>query len=229
MRVVRLLAAAIDQSVSPAARVRHGGRRRAASQKANGKRRIGTAQHVASPCLNKPGCPSRAALVLRAGLRERACKMSTPLTSGSGRRSGAGTSATRCRGTARGSTYEITQRQAFCRWPVHGNVLEMLLEGRLELGEHVLLEPDVWLTAPAPGRMRIGGGSFLNLGVKVAAVELVEIGEHCMFANHCFVTDGNHRFDDPDRPVPWRASPPRARPASATTSGAAPTSSSRAA
>jgi acetyltransferase-like isoleucine patch superfamily enzyme len=87
---------------------------------------------------------------------------------------------------------------------VQGNVLEMLLEGRLELGEHVLLEPNVWLTAPAPGRIRIGEGSFLNLGVMVAAVELVEIGAHCMFANGCFVTDGNHRFDDPGKPVPWQ-------------------------
>ena len=38
----------------------------------------------------------------------------------------------------------------------------------------------------------------------VAAVELVEIGDHCMFANGCFVTDGNHRFDDPEKPVPWQ-------------------------
>ena len=100
--------------------------------------------------------------------------------------------------------YEFARRRAFARWPVHGNVLEMLLDGRLEVGEHVLLEPNVWLTAPAPGRIRIGGGSFLNLGVQVAAVDLVEIGEHCMFANGCFVTDGSHRFDDPDRPVTWQ-------------------------
>ena len=99
---------------------------------------------------------------------------------------------------------ELARREAFARWPIHGNVLEMLLEGRLELGPHVLFEPDVWLTAPAPGRIRIGGGSFLNLGVMVASVELVEIGEHCMLANGCFVTDGNHRFDDPERPVPWQ-------------------------
>ena len=58
--------------------------------------------------------------------------------------------------------------------------------------------------AMAPARIRIGGGTFLNLAVQVAAVELVEIGEHCMFANGCFVTDGNHRFDDPDKPVPWQ-------------------------
>ena len=25
-----------------------------------------------------------------------------------------------------------------------------------------------------------------------------------MFANGCFITDGNHRFDDPERPVPWQ-------------------------
>jgi acetyltransferase-like isoleucine patch superfamily enzyme len=99
---------------------------------------------------------------------------------------------------------EFARRRSFCRWPLHGNVLELLREGRLELGEHVLLEPGVWLTASAPGRIRIGGGTFLNLGVQVAAVELVEIGEHCMFANGCFITDGNHRFDDPDRPVPWQ-------------------------
>ena len=49
--------------------------------------------------------------------------------------------------------------------------------------------------------MRIGAGSFLNLGVMVAAQELVEIGEHCMLANGCFVSDAAHRFDDPDRPV----------------------------
>jgi acetyltransferase-like isoleucine patch superfamily enzyme len=42
------------------------------------------------------------------------------------------------------------------------------------------------------------------MGVLVAATHEVTIGDHCMFANGCFVTDGNHRFDDPDRPVPWQ-------------------------
>jgi acetyltransferase-like isoleucine patch superfamily enzyme len=100
--------------------------------------------------------------------------------------------------------YELGRRQAFAKWPLHGNVLEMFEEGRLEVGPQVLFEPNVWLTAPAPGRIRIGGGTFLNLCVQVAAVELVEIGEHCMFANGCFITDGNHRFDDLEQPVPWQ-------------------------
>ena len=98
----------------------------------------------------------------------------------------------------------MARRQAFVRMPVHGNVLEALREGRLEIGPHTLLEPDVWITAPGDARVRIGEGCFLNIGAMVAAVELVEIGDHCMLANNCFVTDGNHRFDDPDVPVPWQ-------------------------
>jgi len=99
---------------------------------------------------------------------------------------------------------EMARRRAFARWPVQGNILEALRDGRLEIGEHSLLEPSVWLTAPSPARIRIGSGTFLNMGVMVAAVELVEIGDHCMLANGCFVTDGNHRFDDPGTPVPWQ-------------------------
>ena len=100
--------------------------------------------------------------------------------------------------------WEFMRRNAFARWPVHGNVLEALREGRLEIGAHTLLEPHVWITAPAPARVRIGEESFVNVAVMVAALELVEIGAHCMFANGCVITDANHRFDDPDRPVTWQ-------------------------
>jgi acetyltransferase-like isoleucine patch superfamily enzyme len=100
--------------------------------------------------------------------------------------------------------YELARREAFCRWPLHGNALEAFREGRLEIGAHTLLEPGVWLTLPDPARIRIGSGTFLNLNVMVAAMELVEIGDHCMFANGCFVTDANHRFDDDTKPVTWQ-------------------------
>jgi len=99
---------------------------------------------------------------------------------------------------------ELMRRGAFARWPVHGDVLEALQEGRLEVGEGVLLEPHVWITAPGGARVRIGEGSFLNLGVMVASMELVEIGRHCMLANGCFVSDASHRFDDPQMPVTWQ-------------------------
>lgn len=99
---------------------------------------------------------------------------------------------------------ELARREAFARGRIHGDVLPMLADGRLEIGPQVFLEPGVWLTAGDRGRIRIGGGTFLNLGVMVAAEELVEIGEHCMAANGCLITDGNHRFDDPEKPVPWQ-------------------------
>jgi acetyltransferase-like isoleucine patch superfamily enzyme len=98
---------------------------------------------------------------------------------------------------------ELARRQAFARGPMHGNALEMLREGRLTIGPQSFFEPGVWLVG-ATGRIVIGGGTFLNLNVMVAAVERVEIGEHCMIANGCVITDGNHRFADPDQPVPWQ-------------------------
>jgi acetyltransferase-like isoleucine patch superfamily enzyme len=98
----------------------------------------------------------------------------------------------------------MMRRGAFLRWPVHGNVLSALREGRLEIGAQTVFEPGVWITAPAQARVRIGSGCFLNLGVMVASMALVEIGDHCMFANGCFISDAAHRFDDPELPVPWQ-------------------------
>lgn len=100
--------------------------------------------------------------------------------------------------------WELMRREAFARWPVNGNVLEALQEGRLEVGAGVLLEPGVWITAPGSARVRIGAGTFLNMGVMVASQELVEIGENCMLANGCFVSDASHRYSDPELPVTWQ-------------------------
>ena len=100
--------------------------------------------------------------------------------------------------------WQFLRREAFVRWPVHGNVLEALLEGRLQVGPGALLEPGVWITAPGDARVRIGAGTFLNLGVMVASQELVEIGDHCMLANGCFVTDASHRYGDPVKPITWQ-------------------------
>jgi acetyltransferase-like isoleucine patch superfamily enzyme len=100
--------------------------------------------------------------------------------------------------------WELMRRGAFARWPLHGNVLEALREGRLQVGPEALFEPGVWITAPGEARVRIGAGSFLNQGVMVASEQLVEIGEYCMLANGCFVSDANHRFDDPEKPITWQ-------------------------
>jgi acetyltransferase-like isoleucine patch superfamily enzyme len=100
--------------------------------------------------------------------------------------------------------WHFMRREAFVRWPVHGNVLEALREGRLAIGAGTLLEPGVWITAPDQARVVIGEGVFLNLGVMIASQHLVEIGDHCMLANGCLVSDASHRFDDPEKPITWQ-------------------------
>ncbi len=100
--------------------------------------------------------------------------------------------------------WHFMRRQAFVRWPVHGNVLEALREGRLQVGRGALLEPGVWITAPRNAHVSIGAGTFLNMGVMIASHELVEIGDHCMLANGCFVSDASHRFDDETKPITWQ-------------------------
>ena len=50
--------------------------------------------------------------------------------------------------------WHLMRREAFARWPLHGDVLEMLDDGRLQIGAGTLLEPGVWITAPAPATPR---------------------------------------------------------------------------
>jgi acetyltransferase-like isoleucine patch superfamily enzyme len=100
--------------------------------------------------------------------------------------------------------WQLMRRGAFARWPLEGNVLEALEQGRLTVGEGALFEPGVWITAPGSARVSIGEGTFLNRNVMVAAQQLVEVGAHCMLANGCFVTDANHRFDDSHKPITWQ-------------------------
>ena len=58
-------------------------------------------------------------------------------------------------------------------------------------------------------RITIGRGCFLNRETMLAAHELIEIGDHVMFANHCFVGDADHKYDDPDLPITWQGFKPR--------------------
>src|SRR5262249_21630165 len=85
----------------------------------------------------------------------------------------------------------------FRRHPIEGEVLEALDQGRLTIGAGSLLEPGCWLTMAPGARIAIGEGCFLNRNTMLAAQESIEIGDHTMLANGCFVGDAEHRFDDP--------------------------------
>ena len=89
----------------------------------------------------------------------------------------------------------------YVRQPVEGELLEALYDGRLSVGEGTLFEPWCWIKMSKEARIEIGEGCFLNRGVMLAANERIEIGDHVMFANGCFVGDSDHRYDDPDRPI----------------------------
>jgi acetyltransferase-like isoleucine patch superfamily enzyme len=93
---------------------------------------------------------------------------------------------------------------AYIRFPIDGEVLEALDEGRLTVREGTLLEPGCWLTLSPRARIEIGSGCFLNKNTMLAALNRIEIGDHVMFANNCFVGDADHRYDDPDKPVTWQ-------------------------
>ncbi|HEX5822037.1 MAG TPA: acyltransferase, partial [Solirubrobacterales bacterium] len=97
----------------------------------------------------------------------------------------------------------------FIRYPVEGEVLEALDSGHLRIGDGTLLEPGCWLTLSGEARITIGEGCFLNKNTMLAALELIEIGDHVMFANNCFVGDSDHRFDDPTKPVTWQGFEPQ--------------------
>lgn len=92
----------------------------------------------------------------------------------------------------------------FVRHPVEGELLEALDEGRLRIGEGTLLEPGCWITMAPEAEISIGAGCFLNRNTMLAAQERIEIGDHTMFANGCFVGDSEHRHDDPELPVTWQ-------------------------
>ncbi len=92
----------------------------------------------------------------------------------------------------------------YIRHPVEGEVLEALDEGRLRIGPGTLLEPGCWLTLAPEAEIVIGEGCFLNRNTMIAAYRRVEVGDHTMFANGCFVGDGEHRFDDPETPITWQ-------------------------
>jgi acetyltransferase-like isoleucine patch superfamily enzyme len=101
--------------------------------------------------------------------------------------------------------WHFLRRDAFLRFPVQGNLLEALDEGRAEIGPAVLIEPGCWFALyPETARLSIGEGTIVNLGCMLAATERISVGRHCMFANYCFVADAEHRYDDPDLPVTWQ-------------------------
>ena len=106
--------------------------------------------------------------------------------------------------------WHFLRLDSYLRFPVQGNLLEALDEGRARIGPHVLIEPGCWFALyPQTAQLEIGEGTIVNIGCMLAATERITIGRHCMFANYCFVADAEHRYDDPELPVTWQGMTPK--------------------
>lgn len=76
------------------------------------------------------------------------------------------------------------------------------------VGENVVIQRGSWLVVPGaatgahqPPRLFIGGGCDIGEACTISAATLVEIGPDVLFGPRVWVTDNNHRFDDPTRPI----------------------------
>lgn len=92
------------------------------------------------------------------------------------------------------------RRAMYVRRPFYGNAHQMFRQGRLEVGRRTFLEAGVTLQS-SHGRIRLGQRVYLSRSVTVGAIELVEIGDFTLVAPGCYITDANHRFDDPVLPI----------------------------
>ncbi len=97
--------------------------------------------------------------------------------------------------------FAFLRRGAYVRRPFHGNAYQMLRQGRLEIGRGTVLESGVTVQS-TEGRVRLGERVYLSRGVTVGAVDLVDIGDFALIGPGCYITDADHRFEDPGVPVP---------------------------
>ena len=97
--------------------------------------------------------------------------------------------------------FAFLRRGAYVRQPLHGNAHQMLRQGRLEIGRGTVLESGVTVQS-AKGRIRLGQRVYLSRGVALGVVDLVEIGDFALVGPGCYITDADHRFEDPLLPLP---------------------------
>ncbi|MFL5895588.1 MAG: acyltransferase [Thermoleophilaceae bacterium] len=100
---------------------------------------------------------------------------------------------------------EMLRRECYARWPVQGNTLEALRNGRMELGRNVHFDHDVWIAVLKDGHLAIGEGVTINVGVFISCFDSIEIGDHTGIGNGSFIADSMRGFTP--GPTPFMQQP----------------------
>ena len=76
-------------------------------------------------------------------------------------------------------------------------------ESRISVGSNVFIGSNSWLQAIGPGgvALEIGSGTSISGSCVISAVHSVTLGRSVLMARNVFISDHNHSFGDPTRPV----------------------------
>ena len=74
-------------------------------------------------------------------------------------------------------------------------------EQNIQLGAGVVIQRRSVLATRGQGRLIIGPGSRIGSDAVISVGQEVRIGARVLMAARCYISDINHRFDDPLRPV----------------------------
>ncbi len=96
---------------------------------------------------------------------------------------------------------EMVRRGVYARQPLQGNILEMLLDGRLVIGRGSQLESSVTIRGNAGARIYLGRGVGMNRNVSIGAGKLVVIGDGTLIGQGTYITDVNHVYQGEDELV----------------------------
>jgi len=75
-------------------------------------------------------------------------------------------------------------------------------EGNIEIGDNVEFAQGVHLASYAKGaKITIGANSFIARYTMLCAYDKIEVGQNCMIAPFCYISDFNHNYDSLDVPI----------------------------
>jgi len=96
--------------------------------------------------------------------------------------------------------WAMLRRGCSMRYALQGNALQMLRQGRLQVGRGCIFDGQVTVRGNEGARILLGAGVGMNRNVTVGAHELVVIGDHTIIGQGCYITDADHVVSDPDKP-----------------------------